>query len=452
MTREYAGSLEGGAAAFYGWKLIGVFWLVVFINVALPMFGLSILSVYMSDQAGISRSATGSAYSAYTIMSGVPAPLAAFLIGRWGVKLTIVGGNILLALGAAALAVLPASPANLILFAGCVIGMASAIGGVMPTTAGAAFWFVERRALAIAIIMSAASVGGFIGPPLLQRLITANGGNWRLGWWCIAALGLVAAVSAAVLVVNRPQDIGQQAKGSEPAATQAAAGHETSSPNAGRRVHVTSEVWSFREVIRRPPYWLVVCCATAALAVFTIFFGQGVAHIRDLGYSMDTAASFMSAAVLIGFVAHFATGALADRIDPQFFWAGGLAAQGAGTLLFIFSGSLPILCLGVALVGAGTSISMLCILALISNWFGPAAYASVAGLASAIATVGGLSSYFAGFSYDRWGSYVPAYGAVAVPCLVCSLLMAVQKPPLRTSPEPASCGDETQADGKPSNA
>jgi MFS family permease len=405
---------------------------VVLANVALPMFGLSILSAHMSDQSGFGRAATGSAYSVFTIMSGLPAPVAAFMIDRWGVKWTLVIGNLLLAGGAAALAVLPASPATLILFAGVVIGIGTAIGGVMPTTAGAAYWFTERRALAIAIIMSASSIGGAVFPPVLEALISVSGGNWRLGWWVIAVLEIVVTVLAIILVVNRPEDIGQVPKGTLASGSAAEVTVTVDTALATMvlpKVHVSSEPWTFREAVRRPSYWLLVCCSIAALGAFTIFFGQGIVHIRDLGHSMDTAASLLSAAVVIGFLAHMATGALGDRLDPQHMWAGGLAAQGLGTLLFISFSSMPMLILSIALIGGGASASMLCILALISNWYGAQAYAALAGTCSAIATVGGLSSYLAGLSFDRWGSYLPAYWAVAIPCLVCSVLLFIQKPP-----------------------
>jgi MFS family permease len=416
----------GAVRPFYGWRLVAVLWLVMAINLALPLYGLSFLNVHMADEFGLSRTWLALVYSSFMVMTGLPGPLVARLIDRIGIRGTMVAGNLLLVACAVAMATVVQSPLALLLVAGIGIGLADAIGGPIPAQAAATFWFVRRRALALAIILSGSTVGGIVGAPLLEHVVAAAGGEWRAGWWLIAAMGLVAVAVSHWLVVDRPDRIGQHPDGTLADVAVGQGGRDRS------RVYVTRDEWEFGEVLRSSRFWLLMACAAGFSAAYVIFLAQGVLQMRDLGYSTRTAAWVMSAAVTVGLVAHMGTGVLGDRIEPRLLWAAALFVQAAGIVLLAFAVTPALLYASVACLGIGGSSCMVCMVTLLGNWFGARAYAAVFGLASAVqSTLGAAAPILAGWWFDRTGSFVPVFLGTGAACALGGSVILILRPPAR---------------------
>ena len=86
-------------AGFYGWTLLGVLWSVLFINLAFPAFGASVINTYMAADLHLDRAMLGLPYSIYLMMSGLPAPLVALCVNRKGIRFTLLLGGTLVILG-----------------------------------------------------------------------------------------------------------------------------------------------------------------------------------------------------------------------------------------------------------------------------------------------------------------------------------------------------------------
>ena len=87
-------------SGFYGWKLLGVFWIILFANFAFPLYGASVVNTYMAEALHWDRTQLGLAYAVYQLMIGVPAPLIAILIARKGVRFTTALGCWIVVAGA----------------------------------------------------------------------------------------------------------------------------------------------------------------------------------------------------------------------------------------------------------------------------------------------------------------------------------------------------------------
>jgi len=73
---------------FYGWTLLGAFWLVLFVNLAFPAYGAGVINNYMAVDLHLNRQMVGLPYSVYLLMSGLPGPLAALCVNRRGIRFT----------------------------------------------------------------------------------------------------------------------------------------------------------------------------------------------------------------------------------------------------------------------------------------------------------------------------------------------------------------------------
>jgi len=425
---------EARTAGFYGWKLLAVLWVAMAINMSLPMYGLSILNVHMGDQFGLSRAALGSTYSAYMLMTGLPGPLVARMIHRYGIRSTLIFGNVMLLAATAALATVVDSAWSLLAIGGLLLGTSNAFAGPITIQASVTRWFVRRRALAMGLVMTGGSLVGSVFAPMLET-VTRISGSWRYGWWAITGATALVVLACAIFIRENPHDLGQYADGRAP--DPAEEGEMAVTPmTASMRmrfwsVHRTPHDWSPRDVLRSTAFWLLLVCSAGVSAVFTIFLAQAVLQMRDLGYSTGTAAWMLSFSVGVGFVAHMVVSFIADRIDPRLLWALGVLFYGLGIILFAQAYEPWELYAAVLLLGIGGSVSLMCIVMVFSNWFGAKASPFVFGYGSAVAAAcGALGPIASGYCYDRIGSFAPVYYVVGAMCIASAILLIAMRPPV----------------------
>lgn len=426
-------------ARFYGWTLLAALWGVLFVNLAFPTYGLSVLDPYMARDLHLDRTLLGLTYAVYMAMTGVPAPFAAWCIDRFGIRATLIAGNLLLVLAAAAMASFVTSPVAIVITAGVLVGASDAIGGPVPAQASITRWFVRRRSFALAILLSGGSVGGFVAAPLLDRIVAHSPIGWRAGWWVIAVLALAACVIAARFVKERPQDIGQWADG---APAPLAEGSLDGPLETVRSVHVTQEDWSPWQALRSPTFWVLMIAALGFSSALTLFLAQGVAHFEDLGHSPAASALALSVSVICGLAANLGVGFLGDRIDPRWLWCACSALDAVGMVALSRAQGEAAMFGSAAMLGVAGNGCMVCMATLLGNYYGPRAYAAVFGMTSAIqSTLGAIAPIAAGYWFDHHGSYGPILTLVAAWCAGGALLLARVSPPsleVRTAPARAA--------------
>ncbi|HEX6255978.1 MAG TPA: MFS transporter, partial [Euzebyales bacterium] len=137
-------------------------------------FGLSL------DVLGFYASTAQAAYLVATVVTGV-------LTARFGPRVPVVSGCLLLAVGAAMTA---SAPGPVLLAAGIATAGTSA-GGTWGPFSDAVDDQVpssgSRRALALV------NAGSPVGLVVASGLVLVAGDRWRAAWWVFAAIGLVAA-------------------------------------------------------------------------------------------------------------------------------------------------------------------------------------------------------------------------------------------------------------------
>jgi MFS family permease len=426
-----AEAVRARSAPFYGWKLLAALWVILFINLAFPTYGLSVLNPYMARALHLDRTLLGLTYAVYTCMTGIPAPLGAWLVQRFGIRATLLGGNLLLVLGAVLMATVVSSPWAIVLVAGAVVGTSDAIGGPVPTQAGVTRWFVRRRSFALAVLLTGGGIGGFVAAPVLDRLVAHARIGWRAGWWLIAALAVAACVIAWLFVKERPEELGQAPDGQPPGGGHAPVA-ELQPARKAARVHITREDRAPLEALRSPTLWVIMAAALGFSAALILFLAQGITHLEDLGHSPEMAAFALSFSVLCGLAASLAIGALGDRFDPRWLWVWCSALDAVGMIALLAARSDALMFASTAALGAAGSGAMVCLVTLLANYYGARAYAAVFAVTSAIqSTLGAVAPVVAGYWYDRHGSYAPVFLAVAALCAAGAITLAAIRPPSR---------------------
>ena len=415
-------------APFYGWKMVAVLWFVLFANMGFPMVSGSVANAYMASDLHLSRTTVGLAFSVFTAITGLLAPVVAVVINKKGIRFTLSLGGLLLVAGSIFMALFVRTGAELIAIFGVLIGLGGITGGLLPALAGISRWFVKRRARAMSLITTGYAIGAMVAPPVLIYLIQSSHGNWRIAWWLSGGMSAAATLLVVSFVKESPADLGQLPDGSAGAADVAAAAA------SGNRLTVfrASEDWTVAEAVRTPALWWIIVAGLGYGAGFTLFGAHGVLHLRDLGLSPEQVASSLSLYALLTLGGTLLVGVIGDYIEPRLILAVSLLAEGIGLLLTLKAGStanlylFPVF-LGLS-IGAGSPSSA----ALFANWFGNKAYASLISFISAAGfLVGAIASYGAGFAFDHFRSYSLAFYGCALCCFMGFLILLFVRPPVR---------------------
>lgn len=414
---------------FYGWKLLAVFWLILFTNFAFPLYGASVLNAYMAADLRMDRAALGAAYGLFQWMVGLPAPLVAICINKKGVRFTMALGCVGVAIGALLMAFVVRTTLEVNLVFGVLIGLSALSGGILGAQAGIGRWFVKHKARAITLVHTGSSLGGFVAAPALNHLVARFGGNWRVGWMLIAGLSCVASLLAFFLVKESPADLGQAPDG-VPNAEQGQDFAETR--EAKGEVYKTKDAWRFGEAFRTPAIWLFLISILGFSAGYPLFLAQGVVHLRDLGYTPAAAAFSVSVMLLASLGGTLFFAGVADRIEPRFVWAVASVLFGVGMILARHASGAAGLYLYAICLGVGFGVSFSAMMALPANYYGPRAYAPIVAVVIAVGTTAGAAGpVAAGYIYDRVGSYDPAFYAVSGLSFLATLLLLFAAPPAR---------------------
>jgi MFS family permease len=293
----------------------------------------------------------------------------------------------------------------------------------MASQAGLARWFVRRRSLALAVLYSAGAIGGFVAAPLLNRLIEVTG-NWRAGWWLIAALSAAAAALALTFVRERPEDLNQSADGyGAPAA-----GGIT--PLDTRPVFVSRREWSFAAAARNPSYWLLLGSMLGCSGGYTLFLAHGVVHLKDLGHSAGTGAWAVSILTVSGLIGKAILATLGDRLDPRYIFALFMAVFAVGLVVIVDARALWQVFLFAICLGIGFGGGLVCLMTVLSNYYGTRAFASLAGLAIAInTTLSAIAPKVAGRLFDQGVGYGATFYFLAAWCFAGAVALFFTKRP-----------------------
>jgi MFS family permease len=414
--------------SFYGWKLLFVFWVIIVLNFTFPTFGTSVVNTYMAKAMHLKRAELGLAFSVFSLMAGLPGPLVAHSINRFGIRFTLVVGTILSSFGAFLMALFVRTTFEAIIIFGVIVGAGAAMAGTIGPQVGIARWFHRKRARAMSILLTASGIGGFIAVPSLNAAIAHFGGNWRAAWWCMATMSLFAAVVAAIFVRESPEQMHQFPDGDLTAAMPS----EPSAARATHGVHKTNEDWTLTEALKSPTLWLLVPTYLGFFMGFFIYIAHGVAHLEGLGYAPGQAARSISIIMISSLIGQFTVAALGDRIEPRFLSAVAVCVYGGGTLLAILASNPVIMYAYAVMMGSGFAAAFTCIMTIWSNYYGRKVYPALLGVTTPLGTIlGAIGPVTAGYFFDKHHTYTPVFEVVAGLCFASAVLYLLAVPPVK---------------------
>lgn len=299
-----------------------------------------------------------------------------------------------------------------------VMGLGVGCVGGIPSTALVSRWFDDGRGFALGLIGLGHNVGGLILPPVVTSIITARG--WRAAFEFLAYfLWLIVLPVIALIVRDAPRH--------RSAANPHAVSAEGSS-SGGLGSQPTERI-ALREGIKSPTFWLL-----GVTMFFHIFYFSGVtvhfvALTTDLGLDAGTAATAFGALLGLGILGRLVFGWAADRFDRKLVMMTALVSTVMSSLILqriTAPGALPafVALHGLSVVGVQTLFGLL-----VAECFGALNVGTFLGATMVFQVPGGvLGAILAAASFDRLGTYAPAFWAFTAGNLLATLAVARVRP------------------------
>jgi MFS family permease len=413
---------------FYGWTLLAVLFSLDFVNMGFPVYGGTVINSYMLRQIPMTRSQLGLGFTFSNLFVGLCAPLVAASILRLGIRKTFTIGSALICAGSLVLALFATKPWQYLAGYGVVIGVGMGFGTLVPAGTAVTRWFKRYRGRAMGICLSASGTAGFVAAPLLNWILEAGHGNWRMGWQIVAGLAVVSGIISLLFVKERPEDLGQVADG----IPQAESVSELPRQHGAREL-ITTYSWTPAEAYRTKSYWLIAIAGIASQYPLFFFVAHWVMHALGAGILPYVAAWTMSAFAVGGIVGRLIGGWLMDTISGRVAFIIGLCIFVVGSFLAIRvdANALPIAFAAASLYGVAFGWTFTCMNTCTAHFYGSSAFPKLNGtmilLTSVIASPAGA---IGGKIFDISGGYARAFELNAAFAVIGIVAMAFAKMPL----------------------
>jgi MFS transporter, ACS family, hexuronate transporter len=361
--------------------------------------GIPAIARLIRDDLGLTLAQAGSFLSAYYIGPIVMSLPAGTLADQWGVKRTLVLGQVVIALGLVAASTAGSYPALIALMMVAGVGY----GMLNPTSTKAVMaWFpASQRATVVGLKQVGLPFGGALGAALLPVLALAAG--WRPAVMAAAILITVSALASLLFYRDSPH--------LPPAARDGAS--------------------SIRVVLLTRDLWLVALATLVFAGMQTVWLAFAVLYLTDVvGLPLLAASRYLALAQVAGMTGRIVFGLLSDY-----------AFGGRRRAPLVLAGAGSAVCsLAMAGIGPGTSPMILVSLALVFGFCGvgwngvqhtlmaelagPRSAGTAVGLGLAVSSLGvTVAPPLFGWWVERAGSYTGPWIGLALTMVAALALL-----------------------------
>jgi sugar phosphate permease len=404
--------------------------LITMIHGALYVYGFGAFFIHFQNAFGASRAQIGLVLGLARLEGGLIAPVAGFLIDRYGPRRLMLLGLTVIGLGF----ILLSQVHSLLMFYAVYVGLmatGSSFGSSRPIQVSLANWFVRRRSRALGFLVTGFGIGGsfvFIFSWVIETF------GWRTAAVLAGFTIWTISIPLSLVIRHKPEQMGLLPDCDRPSGTlvQAPASGmiETRQSQGATEIDFTA-----RQALRTRSFWmLALVYATWAMVPPTLTAHQIPFLVQDVGASPATAALALSAFAFISLFGRIPIGWLGDYVNLRYLLASLFILMGVGLLILSkiqSTAQIPLYLLVVA-PAYGGSIPLRP--AIQGYFFGRRAFGTIGGLLQFFdlpATV--AAPFLVGWIADVY-SYRLGFQVIAVMVILGSLaVLAARRPEAQTS-------------------
>ncbi len=379
-----------------------------------------VLIVPLETEFGWSRATISFAVGVNIFLYGLIGPFAAAVMDRFGLRRTMLAALALIATGVA-LTPLMRQPWQLVLLWGVVVGIGSGSTALVLGATVAARWFAVRRGLVMGVLTASTATGQLVFLPLLASLAVDHG--WRMVSLVVAAVAVGLIPLVALLMRDRPGDIGLAPYGADPGAPPTA---------ASRGNPAATAILALRDGLRSRDFWLLagsffICGASTNGLIGTHLIPACVDH----GIPAVRGAGLLAAMGIFDFVGTTLSGWLSDRWSNRglLAWYYGLRGLSLMYLPFAFDMSFYGLPVFAVFYGLDWIATVPPTVRLTAQIFGSARGPIIFGWIAAAHQMGAaIAAFGAGALRTALGTYLEAFMLAGFLCLGAALMVLLIGP------------------------
>ncbi|MFD4605737.1 MFS transporter [Streptomyces sp. NPDC058464] len=389
----------------------------------------SVFQQPVTQSLGWATAVFGAVFTVVNVVMAIGSPLVGRLVDRIGVRVPVVAGVVLFALGLFGISQIHSAGALYWISAVC-LGLGASLAGPVAAMRVVSSWYDGSRALFLGVVIAAApQLAQAAVAPTARWLIGSVG--WRGAYQVLATAVLVFGGVAAVFLVRTRsapagpavQDAGPRSAGAQP----------LSEPGVPAR-----------RAYRSRTFWFITvadCLVTGALIGTQT---NMVGWLTSRGTSGGTATLLLSILALSVLAGVVCCGYLADRIQSPRVTAACYVLPVLSLVCLLAAGnSFGLLVLGVVMMGMGLACAAMLLPFLVTRYFGLKSSAEIYGVSTAANVVSsGVGTLAIGAGFDATGSYTLPIGLAATGTAVSLLLMLTLKPYAYGAAKPEPTGVE----------
>lgn len=406
---------------FLGWRMVAVAFLAYNAGLGLTSASFGTVMPVLQSELGAGRAAVSMAFGLMLLVIGILAPVVGNVITKVSLRLVMPVGAAITASGFLWLAYVDSLIQVLVAF-GALVGTGACLMGVLaaPTLVGR--WFDYNRGKALGLALMPLAI--LVAPPITAMLVEAGGS--RLVFLSLAGLFVALVPVLAVVVVDRPADVGQMPLGSEREADKG-------------EVACVEPMRSTGEIVTDIRFWLLSICIGTLTAAGITFVSHGTGIAMERGFDLATAATAVSAYGFGTLIGALGFGWLIDRIGP--FWSLVLciALQVVLWLAVYALSTVPLILLAAALIGTSGGATVAMHSAAMTELFGSTSFSRAMGYSYTlkIPFLFGAAP-LAGYLFDISGGYSSTLlvfvGALGIATALAVMLVFTHHRAARRSP------------------
>ena len=404
---------------FYGWRIAaaGAGTNAVILGITTFGFGVFLEEFRLTYGWGMTALALG--LSIRSLELGLLAPVAGFILDRFGARRMAVAGVIIIA--ASLLLFWQARTLPMYYAASIVMALGQSFAGSSSFTVALMRWFVRKRGQAMSIVTTGNGFGYF-ATAIFALMIASLGFHETFA--VLAVVVLVAGVPLALVIRDRPEDLGMLPDGEALQPGKDGAGAHAARAAGGMQT---------RDALRTPAFYLLVVALAAGAGAQLVWIVFQVPHFVAAGFSVEfvgiQAAVYGMAAIPLRWL----VGWLGDRFGSKTVYLVALLLEALGLCFFAYVTPERwwLLIPFYLTFGIGHSGWLVLFQTLPADFFGTRNFATIRGLTNALQVpVSILIPLLMGFVFDTRGNYELAYVVVAGFVAIGALCLALIRRPM----------------------
>ncbi len=399
---------------FYGWNIVAASFMAHLAYAEQFSSTLGLFFRPFQREFGWNRTQIATVQTISRVVEAGTAPLIGPLVDRFGARTLLPIGALV-----AGTALVGVTFVDTLWQFYLVRGLAAAIGftlmGNLVTSVAINNWFIRMRGRALAISTTGSSISNVIMIPVAVYVIAEHG--WREMFWIFAILTwIVVLAPSTILIRRRPEDMGLLPDGDTPdtrygpAPTALLPGEQAPALSERTRQRMPEPVWTRREALRVPAFWLIAGCFAISSLAFQGINISLAPYVQDLGYEEALVAAALTTRAIVMAATLPVVGLVAERASIGPVRALPFVLQSIGCVLFLFADQVHFLFPALIVYGMGITSLGVTQEVLWANAFGRLSLGAVRSMGFVVTFgFGATGPIVMNLIYDQFGSYRPAF-------------------------------------------